>query len=96
MEKRDIDRYAEKGRRIIDDKPGELDAGEMVILIARTKDGDINALYNVITTAFYMGVNAGYNRAIKSTTSRTMTGGEILKEAENKNITIEEYLESIK
>ena len=59
MKKRNIDLLAEQGKKVIDNKHGDMSITEITELISRANK-DESSLFNVIVTAFYMGAAVGY------------------------------------
>ena len=60
MKKRNIDLLAEQGKKVIDNKHGDMSITEITELISRANNKDESSLFNVIVTAFYMGAAVGY------------------------------------
>ena len=84
MSARNIDKFAELGRLLIEnhDNRDDLSSDETLKLLQTAREpGNDDRIINAITAAFYMGYAAGYRRA---GSRRVTTVGEYMKEQQAK------------
>ena len=83
MSARNIDKFAELGRLLIENHGNrdDLSSDETLKLLQTAREPGDASIINAITAAFYMGYAAGYRRRDKS---RVVTVGEYIKEQQAK------------
>lgn len=93
MSARNIDKFAELGRLLIEnhDNRDDLSSDETLKLLQTArKPGNDDRIINAITAAFYMGYAAGYKRRDNS---RVITAGEYLKRQQAKTAAENSYFD---